>query len=227
MEPMHQGADDRGVGGRAGCRVPTGGRGPVVWTSPCHAFAFVSHHGETAWSAIPVSLLPTLEKIVKRVEGFHVFTSATLGKSCRRSFVGNGNGERKSASESDLAVEDADRIRRADSETLKHIFGLNLHLWLDSCVYDCCFHGFIVTHTQHRSQVVSWRSLPRQYPASRARRPCQFPFAPIPTPTPMGSLCLIAPSWQQVIEPFTSITMKRDDSRPNGRGRQAKAGGVG
>ena len=155
MEPMRQEADDRGAGGRAGCRLPTGGLEPGAWTNPCHAFAFASHHGETAWFAKPVSLLPTFEKVVKGVERFYVFPSATLGKSCRCSFVRNRNGERKSAPESDLAIKDADRIRRADSETVKNIFRLNLHLWFDSCVYDCCFHGSIVTQMQHTGQVVA------------------------------------------------------------------------
>ncbi len=154
MEPMRQGADDRSAGGRAGCRLPKGGREPgASWTNPCHAFAFASHHGETAWFAKPVSLFPTLEKVIKCVECFYVFTSATLGQRCRCSFVRNRNGKRKAAPESDLAIKDADRIRRADSETVKYVFRLNLHLGFDSCVYDCSFHGTIVTQSKHIGQV--------------------------------------------------------------------------
>lgn len=65
MEPMHQEADDRDAGGREGDRLPTGGLKPAAWTNPYRAFAFASHHGETAWFAKLASLLPTFEKIVK------------------------------------------------------------------------------------------------------------------------------------------------------------------
>lgn len=64
-EPMCQEADDRGIGGRVDGRLPTGGLDPGAWTNPCRAFAFASHHGETAWFAKPVSLLPTFEKVIK------------------------------------------------------------------------------------------------------------------------------------------------------------------
>ena len=57
-------------------------------------------------------------------------------------------------SESDLLIENPDRLGRADSQIVQNTFSLAFDLRFNSRVNDSCFHDFSVSHPQHSYQVI-------------------------------------------------------------------------
>jgi len=63
--------------------------------------------------------------------------------------------ERQTATDGDLLVEDADRLRGGKAKLAKDPFGLLFCLRFNAWVDDCCFHGAIASHSQHRCKMFS------------------------------------------------------------------------
>lgn len=80
--------------------------------------------------------------------------------------------------EGDLPIENPDRLRWANPETVQDAFRLALDLRFDSRMNDCCFHDLTVSHSQHIGQVILWgqrRQCGRELPLIAWLAPVLFP----------------------------------------------------